>query len=189
MENDGNLRVAMLTFEWNEDKNRRNRTDHGISFEQAKAVFSDRHVFEKFDERFEYGEERVQSTGLTRLVCSLSSASNAAITVALSRPGARQGKKQMSTSRTEAEMDELSEIPMTEEEYANARPVPRARSLRRALGLTQEAFSQTYQIPLATLIDWEEGRTEPDAPAQALLKVIAQEPKMTAVALERRSAA
>ena len=63
--------------------------------------------------------------------------------------------------------------PMTPEQRQNARPVPRAKSLRRALGLTQEEFAARYRIPLGTLRDWEQGRTEPDQPARAYLRAIA----------------
>ncbi len=55
----------MITFEWDEEKNRRNPTKHGVSFEEAKAVFSDRFVLETFDDRFDYGEARVISVGMT----------------------------------------------------------------------------------------------------------------------------
>jgi uncharacterized DUF497 family protein len=30
-----------LTFEWDEDKDQRNRKKHGISFDEAKTVFND----------------------------------------------------------------------------------------------------------------------------------------------------
>jgi putative transcriptional regulator len=52
--------------------------------------------------------------------------------------------------------------PMTTEELREARGVPRVKTLRRALGLTQQEFAARYQIPLGTLRDWEQGRTEPD---------------------------
>jgi putative transcriptional regulator len=51
------------------------------------------------------------------------------------------------------------------------------KTLRRALGFTQEEFSLRYQIPIGTLRDWEQGRTEPDQPARAYLKVIARDPE------------
>lgn len=95
----------------------------------------------------------------------------------------------MTPSRTAAELDELSETPMTREELDAAPRVPRVKSLRRALGLTQEQFSQTYRIPLATMRDWETGASEPVAPAQALLQAIALEPDLTAKALNRQDAA
>ena len=67
--------------------------------------------------------------------------------------------------------------PMTEEELGTARRVPRIRTIRRALGLTQEEFAARYRIPLGTLRDWEQGRTEPDQPTRAYLTVIAQDPE------------
>ena len=95
----------------------------------------------------------------------------------------------MAISRTEAELDALSELPMTADQLATARRVPRVRSLRRALGMTQEEFSQTYRIPLPMLRDWETGASEPDVTASAYIAVIAHEPTMAAKALERRDAA
>ena len=66
--------------------------------------------------------------------------------------------------------------PLTDERLARMRPVPRAKTLRRALGLTQEEFAARYQIPIGTLRDWEQGRAEPDQPARAYLKAIAGNP-------------
>ncbi len=63
--------------------------------------------------------------------------------------------------------------PLTEERLAQMRPAPRAKTLRRALGLTQEEFATRFQIPIGTLRDWEQGRAEPDQPARAYLKAIA----------------
>jgi len=42
-------------------------------------------------------------------------------------------------------------------------------TLRRALALTQEEFAARSKIPLGTLRDWEQGRSEPDQPAKAYL--------------------
>ena len=67
--------------------------------------------------------------------------------------------------------------PMTEQQLRNARRVPRVKTLRRALGFTQEEFAARYQIPIGTLRDWEQGRSEPDQPARAYLKVIARDPE------------
>lgn len=74
--------------------------------------------------------------------------------------------------------------PMTPEELRSARRVPRVKTLRRALGLTQEEFSARYHIPLGTLRDWEQGRSEPDQPAKAYLKAIAGDPAAVLRALE-----
>ena len=67
--------------------------------------------------------------------------------------------------------------PMNAEELQSARRVPRAKTLRRALNLTQQEFAVRYRIPLGTLRDWEQGRTEPDQPARAYLTVIARDPE------------
>ena len=76
--------------------------------------------------------------------------------------------------------------PLTEERLARMKKVPRARTLRRALGLTQEEFAARYQIPIGTLRDWEQGRSEPDQPARAYLKVIAGDPEGVRRALEAK---
>ncbi|MBA3516260.1 MAG: helix-turn-helix domain-containing protein [Rhizobiales bacterium] len=47
---------------------------------------------------------------------------------------------------------------------------------RGALALTQEEFAARCSIPLGTLRDWEQGRSEPDQPARPYLRVIARDP-------------
>lgn len=74
--------------------------------------------------------------------------------------------------------------PMTAEQMQMARHLPRVKTLRRALGLTQEEFASRYHIPLGTLRDWEQGRSEPDQPAKAYLKAIAGDPAAVSHALE-----
>ncbi len=58
-----------------------------------------------------------------------------------------------------------------------------AREVRRKLGLTQEAFAAALQIPLATLRNWEQGRTIPDPAAQSLLRAVARDPKAVLAAI------
>jgi putative transcriptional regulator len=67
--------------------------------------------------------------------------------------------------------------PLTKAQLEKVRRVPRVKTLRRALGLTQEEFAARYQIPLGTLRDWEQRRTEPDQAARAYLNVIAHDPQ------------
>ena len=66
--------------------------------------------------------------------------------------------------------------PLTEERMQRMKRVPRAKTLRRALGLSQEEFAARFHIPIGTLRDWEQGRAEPDQAARAYLKVIATAP-------------
>jgi putative transcriptional regulator len=74
--------------------------------------------------------------------------------------------------------------PFTPNELAKAKRVPRIKTLRRALRLTQEEFAARYRIPLGTLRDWEQGRSEPDQPARAYLTVIARDPEGVRRALQ-----
>jgi putative transcriptional regulator len=83
-----------------------------------------------------------------------------------------------------AAMKDPDARPMTDEEFAHMKLVPRAKTLRQALHLTQEEFAARFRIPLGTLRDWEQGRTEPDQPARAYLKVIAYDAEAVQRALE-----
>ena len=74
--------------------------------------------------------------------------------------------------------------PLTEDQLARMRRVPRTKTLRRALGLTQEKFAARFQIPLGTLRDWEQGRAEPDQTARAYLRAIAGDATAVAHALQ-----
>ena len=56
----------MLVFEWDEEKNRRNKAKHGISFERARAVFADRYALDLLDSREDYGEERWLTIGMAQ---------------------------------------------------------------------------------------------------------------------------
>jgi putative transcriptional regulator len=73
--------------------------------------------------------------------------------------------------------------PLTPEREARLTRVPQVRVMRRAMGLTQEDFSARFRIPLGTLRDWEQGKTEPDQAARAYLTVIAREPEAVRRAL------
>jgi putative transcriptional regulator len=66
--------------------------------------------------------------------------------------------------------------PITAADFKRMKRTPQVKIIRRALELTQEEFSVRYHIPLGTLRDWEQGRTEPDQPAKALLTFIARDP-------------
>jgi putative transcriptional regulator len=66
--------------------------------------------------------------------------------------------------------------PLTEGDLKRMKRTPQVKIIRRALELTQEEFALRFQIPLGTLRDWEQGRSEPDQPARAYLKLIARDP-------------
>ena len=69
--------------------------------------------------------------------------------------------------------------PLTREQLARMRRPARegqVKAVRQRLGMTQEQFAQAFRLPVGTVRDWEQGRSEPDAPARALLQVIEREP-------------
>ena len=76
--------------------------------------------------------------------------------------------------------------PLSEEELAGMRRVPEARRVRRKLGMTQEEFAESYGLSLATVRDWEQGRTEPDQASKTLLKLIARIPEQVEAALAEK---
>jgi putative transcriptional regulator len=89
--------------------------------------------------------------------------------------------------RRAAAMADPDARPMTDKEWAKAKRVPRIRTLRRALHLTQEEFADQFGVPVGTIRDWEQGRKEPDAAAKAYLWVIAREPDVVRKALRKRA--
>jgi putative transcriptional regulator len=90
--------------------------------------------------------------------------------------------------RTAAALSDPDAQPMTEEDFRRMKATPRVKIIRRALKLTQEEFSLRYSIPLSTLRDWEQGRSEPDQSTRAYLRVIATDPDGVARALRRKVA-
>jgi putative transcriptional regulator len=57
------------------------------------------------------------------------------------------------------------------------------RGIRGSLGKSQTEFAMMIGVSVATLRNWEQGRRTPDGPAQALLRVAAQNPEAVAHAL------
>jgi putative transcriptional regulator len=87
--------------------------------------------------------------------------------------------------RHQAALDDPDAQPLTEKDLARMKRTPRAKIIRRALGLSQEDFAARYQIPIGTLRDWEQGRVEPDQAARAYLTVISRDPEGVRRALDR----
>lgn len=51
------------------------------------------------------------------------------------------------------------------------------RKVRTKMGLSQAQFATRFGFPPATLRNWEQGRSRPDAPTRVLLAVIAKHPE------------
>ena len=59
-----------MEFEWDEAKNRQNIEKHAISFEDACKIFNGFTV-DAYDDRLDYGEERLISVGMVETVVIL----------------------------------------------------------------------------------------------------------------------
>jgi uncharacterized DUF497 family protein len=57
-----------MNFDWDNNKNQSNIAKHGISFEEAIAIFDDPNILNYEDTRFNYGEMRFVSIGQIILV-------------------------------------------------------------------------------------------------------------------------
>ena len=77
--------------------------------------------------------------------------------------------------------------PLTRSNLKRMKRTPQAKIIRRALDLTQEEFASRYHIPIGTLRDWEQGRTQPDQPARAYLTLIARDPEHVSRMLNPRA--
>ena len=62
------------------------------------------------------------------------------------------------------------------------------RALREQLGLSQEQFALQFNLDLATVQNWEQGRNIPDRASANYLRVIARQPDEAAAAQEREIA-
>ncbi len=61
------------------------------------------------------------------------------------------------------------------------------REVRTRMGLSQSQFAAKFGFPPATLRNWEQGRSRPDAPTRVLLAVIAKHPEAVEDVLRKAS--
>ena len=61
------------------------------------------------------------------------------------------------------------------------------REVRTKMGLSQAQFATKFGFPPATLRNWEQGRSRPDAPTRVLLAVIAKHPEAVEDVLQKAS--
>jgi putative transcriptional regulator len=103
---------------------------------------------------------------------------------AKAKPDRRLVRRMTPAAIEAAACSDLDAKPFSAADLARMKHTPRARLIRRALGVTQEQFAARFQIPLGTLRDWEQGAAEPDQAARAYLRVIARDPEAVCRALE-----
>lgn len=66
-------------------------------------------------------------------------------------------------------------------------PEVNVREVRTNMGLSQAQFATKFGFPPATLRNWEQGRSRPDAPTRVLLAVIAKHPEAVEDVLRKAS--
>ncbi len=57
------------------------------------------------------------------------------------------------------------------------------RAIRQSVGMSQQAFADTFGLKVASVRNWEQGRTEPEGPAKVLLTIISRRPNEALEAL------
>jgi len=57
------------------------------------------------------------------------------------------------------------------------------KAIRKKLNKSQSEFALMIGVSVSTLQNWEQGRRQPEGPAQALLKVATEKPEAVAEAL------
>ena len=78
---------------------------------------------------------------------------------------------------------ENDDVPVTSVEV----PEVDVHQLRAAMGLSQVQFATKFGFPPATLRNWEQGRSRPDASTRVLLAVIAKHPEAVEDVLRKAS--
>ena len=74
--------------------------------------------------------------------------------------------------------------PRSKAQLSKMRRVALAKFVRQKLGMSQETFAGRFGIPLGTLRDWEQHRSEPDQANMNYLRVILANPKVVAKVVE-----
>ena len=57
------------------------------------------------------------------------------------------------------------------------------KAVRKSVGMSQQAFADAFGLKVASIRNWEQGRTEPEGPAKVLLTIISRRPKEALEAL------
>jgi putative transcriptional regulator len=50
------------------------------------------------------------------------------------------------------------------------------KAIRRATHLTQDQFARTFHLPIGTVRDWEQNRSQPDSGSKVYLRMIQSDP-------------
>jgi putative transcriptional regulator len=184
----------MPKFGWDKAEADGNFRRHNVTFEAATRVFEDPFYIDEIDDREDYGEERSNIIGMAdgRLLVVTYTLRRGA--PASSPPGWRSRMRVADTMKRNAKVkaidwtkaDRMTDEdihnaaladpdaqPLTDAQLARMRQPVMVKRLRIELGLSQTEFAERFRIPVGTLRDWEQHRSEPNESMQAYLKIIA----------------
>ena len=65
MHNIYSVNMDELRFEWDKSKNEQNQKKHGVSFEEAQAVFFDENAIQFYDDAYSEQEDRFLLLGIS----------------------------------------------------------------------------------------------------------------------------
>lgn len=196
-----------VEFAWDPVKSERTRRERGFGFDYAARIFVGCTV-EAVDRRRDYGDWRSRRPGLCG---DLRRPARRALADQCME-GKRQGCQDMAM-RPRMTLNaimarklgvDLAKIDATTEEdirrhtrEEGCEPDEPVRDediispvvIRKRLGMPQRQFAAAIRVPVATLQNWEQGRTLMDPSARALMTILAREPKAALRALRRHRAA
>lgn len=77
-------------------------------------------------------------------------------------------------------MPDTGDTELSDSALANMRAMPIAKRARLVAGLSQSEFARVYGLPIGTIRDWEQERSQPDAAGVAYLTAIVHDPEAVA---------
>jgi putative transcriptional regulator len=205
-----------MEFGWDPAKDARTFRERGFGFAYVIRIFAGP-VMEIVDRRRDYGEERIRAIGEVDgrayvVVYTDRRVGRILGTVDHQRvESERQGSAAMAKSRmtlaealaASAHVD-LSKVDATTDadirrhmmedgfdpdEDIRDEDIISPAHIRKRLGMSQRKFAGVIKVPLATLQNWEQGRTLMDPSARSLMQILACEPEAALRALGYEAAA
>ncbi len=82
-----------------------------------------------------------------------------------------------------AQIDAMTDADIARQIAANPDAAPDmapeidVRAIRRAAGMTQARFAETFEFSIRTVQEWERGAKKPSGPARTLLRAIKADPE------------
>ena len=188
-----------MRFDWDTTKSKRNRQERGFGFGFAALNFEGGTI-EWPDDRRHSGEARTRAVGeVNGLILHVAFTDRGDVRRIISARVAKEGAEPMARKpmtleeiRATNSTIDLAKAAATSEKGIRRhhiedgedpdappspfRPTPDVRAIRARLRMTQEAFAKAIGIPVATMRNWEQSRTNMDPAVRSLLRVVEREP-------------